>query len=195
MELTELETLLKICDKKITENVHLNREVVKNLLTNKIEKLFYKEKMRAIYYVLSPFILGLIIIIADLQFKLTTNFYIGLSLFVPIYSFFYILDVKYYLSLRRIDFTTPVLSTKKRMTELERTKVKMNRMRNISAPVIILGALLIFLPKVIFTTEFTVMLILIGIVFTASVFYTRHSIRKRYEALNKKIEELESLEN
>lgn len=195
MELTELETLLKICDKKITKNVHLNREVVKNLLTNKIEKLFYKEKMRAIYYVLSPFILGLIIIIADLQFKLTTNFYIGLSLFVPIYSFFYILDVKYYLSLRRIDFTTPVLSTKKRMTELERTKVKMNRMRNISAPVIILGALLIFLPKVIFTTEFTVMLILIGIVFTASVFYTRHSIRKRYEALNKKIEELESLEN
>ena len=43
MELTELENILRRCDEAITENVRLNRNTVKILLTNKAEMRLNKE--------------------------------------------------------------------------------------------------------------------------------------------------------
>lgn len=194
MELAQLELILKKYDEKIAENVRLNRNAVKILLTNKSEMRLNREKMRALFYVLSPFILGLIIIITDMQFNLTANFYIGLSLFVPIYSFLYVLDVRCWLLMCKIKFADPVLSIRKRFAELEKAQLKTNRVRYMLMPVIILAALLMILPKATFTPEFIVMLVLIGAVFVGAMYYTRYSIRERFKILNKEIEELESLE-
>jgi len=194
MELTELKNILAVCDKKISESVHINRKALKILLTDSSKKRINKEKARALLYVLSPFILCGIIAISDIQFHYNINFYIGVSLFVTIYSALYLFDVKYYISLCRIDFSEPVLFIKKQIKELERLKIKMNRIRYICMPVAIFSILLILLPEVAFTSEFIIMLILIGMVFVGSLYYTRHSIQKRYNALNKEIEELESLE-
>ncbi len=194
MELTELENILRRCDEAITENVRLNRNTVKILLTNKAEMRLNKERIRALFYIVSPFVLCLIIMLTDIQFNFTTTFYIGLGLFVPIYSFLYIWDVRYGILLCKINFTDPVLSIKKRFAELEKTKLRMNRIRYMVMPIIIVAILCMVLPKASFTTEFIIMLLLIGGVFVGSMYYTKYSIRERFHAINKEIEELESLE-
>ncbi|MEG1037925.1 MAG: hypothetical protein RSE22_06160, partial [Mucinivorans sp.] len=97
MELIELESILKIYDKKVAENTRLNREVLKKILTHTTEKHFNKEKLRAAYYVLSPVLLVIIIKLMDIRFNFTTNFYVGVSLFVTFYLLLYVFFVTYYI--------------------------------------------------------------------------------------------------
>ena len=195
MELAELENMMKAYDRKLSENVRLVREVAKNLLANKSEKRLNKEKIRALYNMSGPLIFFLIIKFFDFKFYFTTNFYIGLGIFVLIYSFWYILSVKHYILLRKIDFTEPVLSIKKKITELEKFRLKMNRIRNIFTPVIIVASSLMFIPMTtLFSTNFLMPMILMVAVFVGSIYYTQFTTRERYKALNKGIEELESLE-
>lgn len=197
MELTELENILKVYDKRVAENTRLNREVLKKILTNKAEKHLNKEKIRGGYYVVSPFILPfilyLVITITGIKISICTNFYIGLCLFIPTYIYIYIWNVKYYLLVRKIDYAESILSIKKQITKLEKCKLKATSIRNLFLPMLILGALLMVMPKIIFTTELIIMLTLITVVFIVSTYYMKHIDRERFKAFKKELEDIDSL--
>lgn len=105
MELDELQNIWVQYDKKISDNTRLNKEILKRMLISKPEKRLNWIKIKAGFNVFSPVILILLIMIMDVKFSLTINFYIGLSLFTAIFVITYILNIRYFLLIRKIDFS------------------------------------------------------------------------------------------
>lgn len=195
MELTELENIWRESDKKIADNTRLNKEILKIMLMSKPERRLNWMKIEAIYNIFSPLLLLVIVAIMDIQFHLTVNFYIGLSLFVPIYVINYIWEIKCFFLIRRIDFSDAILNIKKGVAQIEKYKIKISKIRYILTPLAILGVLLMLFQKLIFNIETVVFLILIVLVFVSSTYYKlKYLIFERFRKLNKEIEEIENLE-
>jgi len=195
MELNELQNIWLQYDQKITENTHLNKEILKRILISKPEKRLNWIKIKAGFKVFSPIILILLIKIMDMKFSFSLTFYIGLSLFLAIFVITYIWDVRYFLLIRKIDFSGAILSIKKQLVELEKYKIKTTRIRYLIMPFAILGIFFMLIQKPIFNTESIIMLVLIILVFISSIYYTfKYSIYEQYKKLNKEIIEIEELE-
>lgn len=195
MELLELENIWKECNREIAGNTRVNREILRRMLLAKPEKRINWMKIWSGFNLLTPLILFILITVTNYQFYITPKFYIGLSLFLPAYIAVYILDLKYFLLIRRFDFSDTALSIKKRIAELEKCKIKATQVRYILTPVLIFGILLMIIRNFIFNTEFLIMILLMVVVMIVSASYTfKYSIRERFRLLNKEIEEIEELE-
>lgn len=195
MELTKLENIWRESDKKIADNTRLNKEILKRMLIYKPERRLNWMKIKAGFNVFSPLIFSGILLTMDIQFRLTINFYIGLCLFVPIYIVNYIWDIRYFLLLRKTDFSNAILNIKKEVAQIEKYKIKISRVRYMLMPLAILGVLLMLFQKTIFNIETIVFLILVVLVFISSTYYKfRYLIVERFRKLNKEIEEIENLE-
>jgi len=195
MELDELQNIWLQYDRKITDNTHLNKEILKRMLITKPEKRLNWIKIKAGFNVLSPVILILLIKVMDMKFSLTTNFYIGLSLFLSLFIINYSWNIRYFLLIRKIDFSAAILSIKKQIAELEKYKIKTTRVRYLIMPFAILGIFLMIFKKPIFNAESIVFFVLVLIVFISSIYYTfKYSISEQFRKLNKEITEIEELE-
>jgi hypothetical protein len=195
MEFIELENIWREYDKKISENTRLNKEILRRMLISKPKNRFNWIKIKAGFTVFSPIILILVTLILDVQFRLTSNFYIGLGLFTVIYITIYIGDVRYFLLIRKIDFSESILTIKKEIAELEKYKIKITQIRYIFMPLLIVGIFLMLVQKPIFNKDSIVVLALIVLVFISSIYFTfKYSIYKRFRTLNREIEEIEMLE-
>lgn len=193
MKITELEQIIKSYDKKIEKNARINRNIMQKLLLEKPEIRLGREKLEAIFYVLSPFILVLIAVVTDIQFHLNTTFFIGMGLFVGVYTIVYIWDIKYFLLLRNINFSDTILSIKKKIIELEKYKLKKTTIRYTLMPIAIGGILIMLLQKPVSTPDFIGMLILMIVIFTFSIYFRWNAIKKQFKNLNKEIRDLEDL--
>jgi uncharacterized membrane protein len=195
MELNELQNIWLQYDRKIIDNTRLNKEILKRMLMSKPEKHLNWIKIKAGLNVLSPVILILMIKIMDMKFSLTSNFYIGLSLFLTIFIITYIWDVRYFFLIRKVDFSTAILSIKKQIAELEKYKIKTTKIRYLIMPFAILGIFFMIIQKPIFNSELIVMFALIILVFVSSIYYTfKFSISEQFRKLNKEISEIIELE-
>ena len=195
MELNELQNIWLQYDRKIIDNTRLNKEILKRMLMSKPEKHLNWIKIKAGLNVLSPVILILMIKIMDMKFSLTSNFYIGLSLFLTIFIITYIWDVRYFFLIRKVDFSTAILSIKKQIAELEKYKIKTTKIRYLVMPFAIIGIFFMLIQKPIFNTESIVMFVLIILVYISSIYYTfKYSISEQFRKLNKEIFEIEELE-
>ncbi len=195
MELNELQSLWIENDKKISDNIRLNKEILKRMLISKPEKRFNWIKIKAEISLFSPIILFLALLVTDIQFRLTVNFYIGLGLFAVIYVTNYVWGIRYFLLIRKIDFSGNILSLKKDIAELEKYKIKITRISYMLMPFAILGIFLMLIHKPIYNAESIVMLALIVLVYISSIYYTfKYSIYERFRKLNKEIAEIEELE-
>ncbi|HEY5592765.1 MAG TPA: hypothetical protein VIK55_17320 [Paludibacter sp.] len=195
MELNELQNIWLQYDRKITDNTHLNKEILKRILMSKPEKRLNWIKIKAGFNVFSPVILILLIKIMDMKFSLTSSFYIGLSLFLTLFIINYIWNIRYFLLVRKIDFSGAILSIKKQIAELEKYKIKTTRVRYLIMPFAILGIFLMIFQKPIFNAESIVFFVLVLIVFISSIYYTfKYSINEQFRKLNKEISEITELE-
>ncbi|SHF47302.1 hypothetical protein SAMN05444405_10931 [Bacteroides luti] len=195
MELSELQSLWIENDKKISDSIRLNKEILRRMLMSKPEKRFNWIKIKAEISLFSPIILFLVLLVTDIQFRLTANFYIGLGLFAMIYVTNYVWGIRYFLLIRKIDFSGAILSLKKEIAELEKYKIKITRISYMLMPFAILGIFLMLIQKPIYTAESIVMLALIVLVYISSIYYTfKYSIYERFRKLNKEIAEIEELE-
>jgi uncharacterized membrane protein len=195
MELNELQSLWIENDKKISDSIRLNKEILKRMLISKPEKRFNWIKIKAEISLFSPVILFLALLVTDIQFRLTVNFYIGLGLFAVIYVTNYVWGIRYFLLIRKIDFSEAILSLKKEIAELEKYKIKITRISYMLMPFAILGIFLMLIQKPIYTAESILMLALIVLVYISSIYYTfKYSIYERFRKLNKEIAEIEELE-
>ena len=127
MELNELQSLWIENDKKISDSIRFNKEILRRMLMSKPEKRFNWIKIKAEISLFSPIILFLALLVTDIQFRLTLNFYIGLGLFAVIYVTNYVWGIRYFLLIRKIDFSGAILSLKKEIAELEKYKIKITR--------------------------------------------------------------------
>jgi uncharacterized membrane protein len=195
MELTELENIWKEYDKKVTDNTRLNKEILRRILISKPERRFNWIKIKAGFNVFSPVILFVLLLIMDVQFQLTVSFYIGLSLFMTVYILTYIWDIKYFLLIRRIDFSNEILTIKKAVAELEKYKIKTTRIKYVLMPFAIAGIFCMLIQKPIINNETIVLFTLIIIVFFSSIYFTfKFSIYERFKMLNREIEEVENID-
>ena len=165
------------------------------MLISKPEKRLNWIKIKAGFNVLSPVILILLIKVMDMKFNLTSSFYIGLSLFLTLFIINYIWNIRYFLLIRKIDFSGAILSIKKQIAELEKYKIKTTKIRYLIMPFAIIGIFFMLIQKPIFNTESIVMFALIILVYITSIYYTfKYSISEQFRKLNKEIFEIEELE-
>jgi hypothetical protein len=197
MELTELQNMWQEYDKKLSENTRLNKEILKLMLLSKPRRKLNWIKIKTGLSIFSPILFVTLILILNVQFSITTRFYIGLGLFLPVYAITYFWDIKYFNLIRNIDFSMPVLSIKRVIAELEKYKIKTTRIRYLLMPVAMTGFILMIIKKINVSLNFLsfVPLILIIIVFISSMYFTfKFSIYERFRKLNKDIDEIEQLE-
>ncbi|HEY5122154.1 MAG TPA: hypothetical protein VIK14_00300 [Ignavibacteria bacterium] len=195
MELIELENIWREYDKKITENTRLNKEILKRMLISKPRSRLNWLKIFAGFTMIAPIILLIVTLILNVQFHVTNSFYIGLGLFMVIYITIYVWNVRYFLLIRKINFSEQILTIKREIAELEKYKIKITRIRYILMPFAIAGIFLMLVQKPIFNKDSIVVLALIVIVFISSVYFTfKYSIYERFRMLNREIEEIEMLE-
>jgi hypothetical protein len=198
MELTELQNIWKEYDKKISENTRLNKEILRLILIEKPQRRLNWIKIKAGLWIFSPVLFVSLILILKVQFNISTRFFIGLGLFLPVYIINYIWDIRYFTLIHGIDFTMPVLSIKKVITELEKYKIKTTKIRYLLMPLAMIGFLLMIINKITIKLDFISILplLLIVLVFFLSMYFTfKYSIYERYKKLNKDIDEIEQLEH
>ena len=197
MELVELQNIWQEYDKKLSENTRLNREILKLMLISKPKRKLNWIKIKAGLSIFSPILLVTLILVLNVQFILSTNFYIGLGLFLPVYLITYAWDIRYFNLIRNVDFSMSVLSINKTIVELEKYKIKTTRIRYLLMPVAMTGFILMIIKKINVNLNFVsfVPLILIVLVFISSMYFTfKFSIYERFRKLNKDIDEIEHLE-
>jgi hypothetical protein len=120
---------------------------------------------------------------------------IGLSIFLIIYLTIYIWDVKYFLLIRKIDFSDSIITIKKSIAILGKYMIKKTRFRYILMPLAIIGIFLMLIQKPVFNRESIILFILIALVFISSLYYTfKYSVYERFKILNKEIQEIENID-
>jgi hypothetical protein len=197
MELLELQNMWQEYDKRLSENTRLNKEILRLMLLSKPQRKLNWIQIKAGLSTLSPIVFVTLLLVLDVQFKISTYFYIGLGLFLPIYAITYFWDIRYFNLTRNINFSLPVLSIKKTIAELEKYKIKTTRIRYLLMPFAIIGFLLMIIHSITISFNFVSLLplFLIILVFISSMYFTfKYSIYERFKMLNKDIDEIEQLE-
>jgi len=167
------------------------------MLLSKPQRRLNWTKINAGLNILSPILFVSLLLILDVQFYVSTNFYIGLGLFLSIYTITYIWDIRYFILIRNVDLSMPVLSIKKAIAELEKYKIKTTRIKYLLMPLAMIGFLLMIIQKITISFKFIsfIPLLLIILVFISSIYFTfKYSIYERFKKLNNEIEEIEILE-
>jgi len=197
MELSELHSIWKEYDKKISENTRINKEILRLILLEKPRKRFNWIKIKAASWLFSPLLFVFLILILDVQFKISTRFFIGLGLFLPVIAITYFWDIKYFKLIHGIDFSKPILSIKRNIAELEKYKIKTTKIRYLLGPIAMVGYMLMIIQKITISLDFfsILPLFLIVLVFFSSFYFTlNYSVIDRFRKLNKDIDEIVQLE-
>ncbi|MDA3880659.1 MAG: hypothetical protein PF436_09755 [Prolixibacteraceae bacterium] len=198
MELIQLENIWKEYDKKITADTRINKEILRKMLISKPETRLTWIKIKATLNLLSPVIFTMLILILDVQFYMKTSFYIGLTLFLPVYLITYFWDIQYYKLTRDINFSLPVLSIKKMIAKFEKYKIKTTRIKYMLMPFALVGFFMMIIQKITFSFNFKsfIPIPLIIIVYILSLHITfKYSISELFKKLNNEIDEIIKLEN
>jgi len=194
MELSELKEMWHQNDKKLSENTRINKEVLKRMLIAKPEKRIRWEKIKTGVNLILPIALILLILVPNIQYRSSIDFYIGILLFGAVSSLIYYWTVRYYMLVRNIDFASSVTSIKKNIKKLEKYKIKLKKLGYVLMPFGITGIFL--MGKIpLFSTKSILPVTLIVLVIIVSIYYTfKHSIVEQFRKLDNEIEELEQLE-
>ena len=197
MELSELQNIWQDYDKKISQNTRLNKEILRLMLISKPRRRLNWIKIIAGLRIFSPLVFVTVLLVLDVHFQISLSFYIGLAMFLPVITITYIWDIKYFILIRKIDFSMPVLTLKKEIAQLEKYKIKKTRIRYMLGPFAMAGFLMMIIHKINFSLNFISMLplLLMILVFLSSMYVTfKYSIYERFKRLNKDIYDIEQLE-
>jgi hypothetical protein len=194
MELIELQNIWQQYDKKLLENTRLNKEILRMMLQSKPEKRVTWLKLKAAFKLILPIVLVLGILVPGVEFRNEIDFYIGVVLFGIFFLITYYWAVRYYLLIKKIDFTNSITEIKKNIKETEKYKIKITKFGYIFLPVAMIGIFLIAEIPILSKGSF-IPISLIILVFIISIYYTfKYSISERFKKLSLEIDEIEQLE-
>lgn len=194
MELVELQAIWQQYDKNILESTKINKEVLKRILISKPEKRLNWEKIKAGFSLILPIVLVFLILVPNIKYRLSIDFYVGVFMFGLVFSVLYYWSVRYYLLIGRIDFSSSVTLIKKNIKQLEKYKIKLKRLGFIIMPFGLIGIYLLG-EFPVFSKDSILPISLIILVMIISIYYTfKYSIFEQFKILNREIEEVEKLE-
>ena len=194
MELIELQALWQQYDKNILDSTKINKEVLKRILISKPEKRLNLEKIKAGLNLILPIVLILFILVPNIKFRHSIDFYVGIFIFGMVFSVLYYWSVRYYILIGRIDFSSPITLIKKNIKQLEKYKIKLKRFGFILMPFGFIGIFLLG-EFPIFSKDSILPISLIILVMIISIYHTfKYSIFEQFRILNREIEEVEKLE-
>jgi len=195
MELIELQNIWQQYDKKISENMTLNKEILRRMLQSKPEKRITWIKLKAGFKLILPIVIISVMMIPNLVFRNEISFYTGILLFGGFALITYYWAIRYYLLINKVDFNNPVTLIKKDIKQVEKYKIKVTKFSYIFAPFGLTGVFLMAnIP--ILSKHSLLPISLIILVFLFSIYITfKFSIFERFAKINKEIEEIEKLEN
>ena len=195
MELDELQNMWKHSDKKISENTHLNKEILKKMVVSKTENKILRTKIKTGLNLIIPFVLIVLIVLPNISYRPEPDFYIGLILFGSFYLAFYYWHIRYFTLLEGIDLKKPITKIRSEFKKIEKYKFMMTKLSFVFAPLAIIGIFLLGeIP--IFSKDSVLPIFLIALIMSFSVYFTiKYSIFEYFKRINSEIDEIEKLES
>ena len=195
MEWTELQALWQQYDARIAENTRINKEILKRMLRAKPERrinwITLKEGANML---LMPIVLLLVFTLVPFKYNHGLALYLGIFLYGGGVLVSYYWSLKYFMLLRKIDFTHPVTTTRKNLKQLEIFYTK--RLKNLGyklMPIGIIGIYLLF-DMLIFTKSSLVPFSLMFVVWVVSMYFKFRWKNWWFGKLNTELDEIEQLE-
>jgi len=194
MELADFQNTWREHDKKVMENISINKTIFKNILTERAERKINWMRTKAIFNLLLPIVLLATILIPNIVYRNDINFIIGVVLFGSVFIVSYIWAFQYFIKVSRIDFNDTITSAKKDLIELEKYKFKITKLGYILIPFAIIGIfMMIEIPLFSKNTLLPIMLIIITML--VSIYITfKFSIIESFKKINHEISDIEKLE-
>jgi hypothetical protein len=194
MELIELQNIWQQYDKNISKTMEINKEILRRMLISKPEKRLNWMKIKAGTSLIFPIVLILLILVPNVHYRATIEFFIGLFLFSAVQAIFSFWAIKYYLQIDKIDLSNAITTIKKDIKELEKYKFKISKLSYILIPFGIIGVFLLGqIP--FFSKDSLLPFLLIILVMILSIYYTfKYSLFEQFNKLNMQIAEIEQLE-
>lgn len=190
MEFDEIKSYWKEENKRISENVKVN----KNVSFQKLRSSFDRVRIRRLFHVVLmciavPLILVLLVF-PRLKNDNTMLFYLGLISFMVPILFFFSTTLYYYICLLKIDFTESLVKAQKEILRLEIFEKKLNVLGLIIIPFITLGTFKIFgLP---FNQNAVLMIVLIALTMIFSyIVKVKVLIPREYRKVKSYLDEIE----
>ena len=201
MEFTELQAMWQQYDARIAENTRINKEILRRMLMAKPERRINCVMLQTwAGLLLMPFILLLIFTSPSVRFSSGIKLYIGILLFGGGCIISYSRSIKQLQLLRKINFTNPVVTTRKSINETERFKTKVIKIGYlIIMPIMLIGVFLlsgmrISTPTHPFSFYSILPLLLFIVVMIVSLYYKVRWNNWWFSKLNAELDELEELE-
>ena len=194
MELTDIQNTWREHDKMLMENIRINKEIFKNILTERAEKRIRWMKAKTIFSLILPPIFLVIFFISNLKYRPDANFIIGAILFGAVFITSYIWTVQYFIKLSEIDFKNAITTTTKNLTELKKYKFRNTKLGYMLIPFAMIGIFMVFeIP--IFSKNSILPIFLIFATMIVSIYVNfKFSINESFKRINQEIIEIEKLE-
>jgi hypothetical protein len=203
MELMELQNLWTENNRKLEQTLQINKELLNQLLRAKPEKRLVRIKAEALFTLALPFVVLILIVsgVLKLDVKARTDifFYAGILIFGTTFLTNYLLSVKYYWLLLKVDLSGKILEIKTRILKAEAFKLKLTRISYMLIPFAMIGismilGLPIFSMRKDLPIESYMPLLLIVLVLIGSAYITfKYTLVERFRKLKREISELEKL--
>ncbi|QGY47888.1 hypothetical protein GM418_30800 [Maribellus comscasis] len=194
MELADIQNTWKEHDKMLMENIRINKEIFKNILTERAEKKIRWMKAKTIFSLILPPIFLIIFFISKLEYRPDTNFIVGAILFGTVFITSYIWTVQYFIKLSEIDFKKAITTTTKNLTELKKYKFRNTKLGYMLIPFAMIGIFMVFeIP--FFSRNSILPIFLIFATMIVSIYVNfKFSINESFKRINQEIIEIEKLE-
>jgi len=193
MELNELQVIWKQQDQKLSENIRLNRKILKKLLLAKPEKRLRWIKIEAGLRIIVPILL-VIPFYKFFHYRETVDYYIGIILGVLLFILANVIRIKLFVLANKIDLTYPITAIKKEINNYEKYRLKIIRQGVLSLPFAFISILLIA-PVSLMSQGTIIPLMLIILIWVGAYFNkTKYSYPEQLRKLNQEIGEIEELE-
>ncbi len=197
MELDELQAMWQQYDHRLTENIRLNKEILKKMLKARPERrINWVTLQTGASLLLTPFILLIIFSFSEIKLNIGIHLFLGIFMFGGCCLVGYFWSVKHFLLLRKINFINPVTTTRKDINQFEKCNTKSLKMGYSLMPFGIIGVFLMFdmhFPTPVSLYALTPLL-LCFVVMIVSLYFRLKWKNWWFKKLNAELDEIEELE-
>ena len=197
MEWAELRVLWQQQDARITENIRINKEILKRMIRKNPEKRLKWMKFWAVYGIVIPIPIFYIVLIhnPDIKFRNEWDFYLGIILLIVMLAHSLYQTTKYFLLIRNVDFTNQVAKTKKQLVQLEKFRLKWMKGREIYLSFLIgLAGICLVAQLPVLTIKFALFTIFIIIFSIIANNIHAKRFKNQMNSFNAELNEIEQLE-
>jgi len=197
MELMDLQNIWSEYDQKLSENIRINKEVLKHLLMDKPYKRVSGMTRNIVIELLISTII-LVVAIINFPFRNEWQYWVGVTMFALLIIWDYYWHIRYFRMAKSVDFTKPITETRKRLKEIEIHKLRRIQIGYGLGPVGVIGIILIcgfHFNSEPLTYESILFIALTVLVFVVSLFIRyRYGLVERFKKFRNELNELEDLE-